>query len=355
MRMVPVSYIMPGMILGRDLYNNNSLLLSRGHVLTIREIQRIIDFQFQAIYITDDLNTDFEISDDMEDINTTIRRDAFIAIKDLFYFSNPKKPINKKVIVNAKSAVNDIVDEVVMNNNVTYSMTDLKIFDDYTYFHSVNVAVVSVILGNVIGLSRANLYKLGLGGLMHDIGKLFVPKDILGKESQLTPEEFEIIKSHSTKGYEYLQGNDDLPFESVLAVLHHHEKYNGDGYPKGLNQHEIPLFGRIIMIADVFDALTSDRPYRKAMLASDAIEYIISGSGELFDPEIVNIFIENISPYTVGTYVMLSTGEKAVVIQNQKGFALRPKVKVINDSKTPICYDLSREFFNITITGVVYS
>jgi len=355
MRIIPVSCLKPGMIVGKDLYNNhNSLLLSKGHVLSEQEIKRIANFKYRAIYITDNDFDHVEIPDNIEDVSGSLRNNAVSAAKELFLWVNTKKTLNKRVISNASHAVDDIVNEIVMNHNVTYTMTDLKLFDDYTYYHSVNVTIIAVILGYAMRLSRMNLYKLGLGALMHDIGKLFVPKDLLEKQGRLTPEEYALIKSHSARGYEYLKDIQDVPGESNLAVLAHHEQYGGYGYPQGTKGNDIPLFGRILMVADVFDALISDRPYRKALFPSEAVEYIVGGSGELFDPKIVNVFMEKISPYPVGTYVMLSNGQKAVVVENRPKFGLRPKVKVIDNTGKSIYYDLSKEFFDITITSVTY-
>jgi len=355
MRIVPISHLKPGMVVGKNIYNqHNSLLLSRGHALTEREIRRIIELKYQAVYVADSCFDDQEELENTEDISDVLRNRTVTATKDLFFVVNNKRTINDDDISKARSSVDDIVNEIVMNRNATYSMTDLKLFDDYTYYHSVNVTVIAIIIGVAMNLNKAALCKLGLGALLHDIGKIFVPKDVLGKPGKLTPEEFEIVKRHSKDGYEYLQNMKEFPGESNIAVLTHHEKYGGKGYPDGISGDKIPVFGRILSIADVFDALISDRPYRRALLPSEAIEYIIGNSGELFDPKIVNIFMEKVTPYPIGTYVMLSNGQKAVVVNNIPKFGMRPKVKVLSDSKNPVYYDLSKECLDITITATVF-
>lgn len=356
MRIVPTLYLKPGMIVGKDIYDeHNAMLLSKGHVLTAREIMRIINLRYQAIYIVDGEDDDTD-EENVDPISDTLRNNAVLAIKDIFQRAEFEKVLNRKTISNAKSAVDDIVQEIVLNRNVTYTMTDLKIFDSYTYFHSVNVTVIAVILGVAMGLSKTNLYKLGLGALLHDIGKIFVPKPILEKQGGLTAEEFEIIRSHSRNGFEYLKQVEGFPEESNLAVLTHHEKFGGGGYPDGAKGNKIPLFGRILTVADVFDALISDRPYRKALNPSEAVEYIVGGSGDLFDPKVVDVFMDRISPYPVGTCVILSNGQRGFVVENRPKFGLRPKIKVVTDSGGgPKFYDLSRELFDITITGILYS
>ena len=354
MRKMPINKLRPGMIVGKHLYDkHNSLLLSRGHVLSQNEILRIANLKYQAIYIAEK-DDDLMQMGSIEDISETLRNNAVATVKELFSLISSEKKISKKTITNAKSAVDDIVNEIVLNENITYTMTDLKLFDDYTYYHSVNVTVVAVVLGLSMGLNKNSLYKLGLGALMHDIGKIFVPKPILEKQGKLTEEEFEIIKSHSKNGYDYLKQAEGFPQEANIAVLTHHEKFSGFGYPDGISENQIPVFGRILTVADVFDALVSDRPYRKALLPSEAVEYIVGGSGVIFDPKIVKVFMEKISPYPIGTHVILSNGQKGIVVKNRPKFGLRPKIMVLDETDPPVYYDLSKESFDITITGITY-
>jgi len=353
MRKIPTIYLKPGMKIGRNLYDrHNMLLLSKGHPLSTKEIARIMQLQYRSIYINDE--HDSECPESIDDINDTLRHNTISAVKEIFTMIGAQRTLNRNVVGKAKKAVEDIVNEIILNKNATYTMTDLKLFDDYTYYHSVNVTVISVIVGVSLGLSRNSLYKLGLGALMHDIGKIFVPKEILWKNGKLTEEEFGIIKEHSLNGYEYLKSMPEITDESNMAVLTHHEKFNGRGYPYGTCGTNIPLFGRILAVADVFDALTSDRPYRKAVLPSEAVEYVIGDSGHHFDPQIVDAFLAKISPYPVGSYVILSNGQKGVVVSNRQQFGLRPKVKIINDDGMPVYYDLSEDFFDITIKEASY-
>lgn len=354
MRKIPINYIKPGMIVGKHLYDKqNALLLSKGHVLSQREINRIKSLKYQAIYIAGN-NTNQTGPTEVDDISEALRNKAVMTVKELFASISNEKKLNKQAISNARSVVENIVSEIVSNKNMTYPMTDMKLFDDYTYYHSVNVMVNAVVLGFSMGLSKIVLYKLGLGALMHDIGKIFVPKEILEKQDRLTEEEFAIIKKHSKDGYDYLKKVESFPSESNLAVLTHHEKFNGFGYPDGIMADQIPIFGRILAVADVFDALISDRPYRKAMMPAEAVEYIVGGSGEQFDPKVVDAFIEKISPYPIGTHVVLSNGQKAIVVKNRPKFGLRPKVMVIGSNTPPLYYDLSEEALDITITKISY-
>ncbi len=205
------------------------------------------------------------------------------------------------------------------------NMIDLKVFDDYTYSHSVNVAVLSIIIGVTMGLGRKELTKLGLGALLHDIGKVFIDKDIVNKPGKLTDEEFSSMKMHSKLGYDYVRDRFQLPVKSYVAVLDHHERYDGSGYPNSKKGDEISDFGKMIALADVYDALTSERPYRKALPPSEAMEYIMGNSQVHFDPELVKVFSRKVAPYPVGTLVKLSNGMTGLVVENYEAFCLRRK------------------------------
>ena len=355
MRFVPASCLKPGMIIGRDLFGfNNELMLAEGAVLSSVEINRIRLLKYQGVYIVDKRMEDFTVD---PGISVHLRNKAVKTLKTIFkQIESDKDFLYKKDTLNSAMCVtNEIVREITSNKNVSVNMIDLKVFDDYTYYHSVNVSVISVILGYAMGLGKNDLYKLGLGTLLHDIGKVFVPKEILNKPSHLTPEEYAQVKTHSIKGSDYLKELWDIPAESNMTVLTHHEKYDGTGYPNQLVREKIPEFGRIAAVADVYDALTSDRPYRIGLLPSEGAEYIMGGSGTLFDPEVVNVFTEKIIPFPAGTTVLLSNGLKGVVVKNYPKCGTRPKIQIICDSEEPVYYDLYNdlEHLNITIKKIV--
>ncbi|MCX7615120.1 MAG: HD-GYP domain-containing protein [Clostridiales bacterium] len=353
MRYVPSSCLKPGMMLGKDLFGyNNELMLSKGQILSNIEINRIKMLKYQGVYIKDSLSDDIDTE---YGISSELKNNAVKTVKDVFnQVKADSSEIKSRAVAEAMHVTKGIVSEITSNKNAAINMIDLKIFDDYTYFHSVNVSVISIILGVAMGLCKTNLYKLGLGALLHDIGKVFVPKDVLEKPGKLSPEEFELVKVHSQKGSEYLRDRWEIPVESNVSVLTHHEKFDGTGYPNNLRAEKIPLFGKIIAVADVYDALTSDRPYRKALSPSEAMEYIMGGSGTLFDPKIVNTFAEKITPYPVGNYVLLSNGLIGIVVENNSKCGLRPKVKIITGNNETMYYDLYNDIncFNITIKGL---
>lgn len=350
MRFISTGHLRPGYKLAADLtYAKGRVLLRKGKTLTTSLIRKIAYLGYQGLYIEDELSEGLDITDV---ISTDLRTKASIELQNLFY--NVEHNITshaKKHIRSVKSLARDIVDEILSNRQTMVNIIDLRNYDDYTYNHSLNVTVLSVVLAAELKLSRDTVYELAVGALVHDTGKMFIHKDILNKPGKLTPEEFTEIKRHSELGFNYLRDNLDIPECSKIAALQHHEQYNGQGYPNGLVGDAIHLFGRIISVADVYDALSSDRPYRKAMPPSDAIEYIMGGYGTMFDPAIVKALTKKIAPYPIGTCVLLSTGEIGIVVKNFESTILRPMVKLIVNGKPTNKYiDLSNDRSALHIT-----
>ena len=178
-------------------------------------------------------------------------------------------------------------------------------------------------------LNQKDLYTLCMGALIHDIDKVLIPKYIVLKPGPLTEEEFKTIKEHTTRGYEYLKGSLDISAPARIVALQHHEKMDGKGYPDNIKSKSINRFARIVAIADVYDALTSDRPYRKAMSPNDAVEYILAHGDTQFDYEMVKAFFKAVVPYPPGTLVKLNTGDIGVVTAVFPNFGLRPEIKII--------------------------
>ncbi len=355
MRFVSTNHLRPGSKLAADLtYGKGRVLLRKGKMLTASLIRKIGYLGYQGVYIEDDLSEGLDIYDV---ISSDLRMKASIELQNLFYNVEHNISTNaKKHIRSVKSLARDIVDEILSNRQTMINIIDLRNYDDYTYNHSLNVTVLSVVLATELKMNRDTIYELAVGALVHDTGKMFIHKDILNKPGKLTPDEFAQIKKHSELGFKYLCDNLDIPGSSKIAALQHHEQYDGNGYPSGLAGNAIHLFGRIISVADVYDALSSDRPYRKAMLPSDAVEYIMSGYGTMFDPAIVTALTKKIAPYPIGTCVLLSTGETGIVVKNYESTILRPIVKLIVDSKPTNKYiDLTndRSALHITVKEIV--
>jgi len=355
LRFVPTFCLREGMILGDNLFGDSGeLVLAQNTVLTDDYVQGIRKLKYNGIYIEDDISRDIHI---VNIINDRVRAQTVKGIKDVFICTENKSPVSKKKFTDMQNQIKTIVDEILKNRNMMVNMVDLKVFDDYTYYHSVNVAVLSIVIGTSIGFGEEDLCNLGFSALLHDIGKVFVNKEILNKKGILSDDEFLEIKKHSFLGFDYMKKEFGVNRSSKAGILDHHEKFGGGGYPNNLEGADISLFGRIISIADVYDAMTSDRPYRKGIIPSEVIEYIMGSSYVLFDPDLVKLFIRKIAPYPIGTFVKLSNGLTGIVTENYESYCLRPKVRIFKDGDHDVTpYEISladSEFLNITVTGVV--
>jgi HD-GYP domain-containing protein (c-di-GMP phosphodiesterase class II) len=217
----------------------------------------------------------------------------------------------------AKRMVQNMVDCLAQDESLFLCLSTIKDFDDYTYSHSVNVAVLSLCLGNRIGFSRTSLEHLGICGLFHDLGKVEVSYEILNKPGKLTQDEWHQMQNHpmaSVRQILRLHASHDLKSKIVMAPFEHHIKYDLSGYPHVLFKNKVSLFGRILQIADVYDAITSPRAYRASCLSPDqAIGFMMKGAGKDFDPVLVKVFAIMMGTYPVGSLLELDTGEMGIV------------------------------------------
>lgn len=233
----------------------------------------------------------------------------------------------------AKEAVAACVDSVMDNKDAMLLLTRLRHKDEYTSEHSLNVAIISIAFGRHVGMDRKQLNEIGLCGLLHDMGKMLTPNEVLNKPGRLTDEEMEIIKLHPVDGREILLATNDVMDDVIDVAYGHHERLNGTGYPRGVASKRLSLYTRMVTIADVFDAITGDRVYSKGKTAEEALSIIHQGSANAFDAPLVIKFIENIGTYPLGTIVETHNGEVGIVVENNPGHRLRPRIKLLLDEK----------------------
>jgi HD-GYP domain-containing protein (c-di-GMP phosphodiesterase class II) len=212
------------------------------------------------------------------------------------------------------------------NSSSLISVARLKERDEYTYLHSVAVSALMVNLAKHLGLSPEEQHQAGVAGLMLDIGKAMVPQEILSKPGELTEAEMRIVRAHVEKGHAALLAGNQMPAVALDVCLEHHERYDGSGYPLGKKGEEISLFARMGAICDVYDAITSDRPYRPAIPAADGIARMFKWEGR-FDRTILNAFIRSVGIYPVGSLVKLSSGRIALVTDQDPDNLTRPRVR----------------------------
>ena len=383
MRRMHIENVTPGMMLGKAVYGDNyEVLLNRGVALIESHINGLKKRGFIKVYIDDEETADVVIKDPIsdkirimatKDIHKTYKltQSAIVnieadtaesiiksintpKIKNAFQESQPFKQMCKDI--------NSFVDEL-MNEDVLSGLNSIKSFDNYTFEHSVDTAVLSIIIAKRLFLDKDKLRQIAIGEFLHDIGKIFIDEKIINKPGKLTEEEYEKVKQHTTYGYELLKDIDNIGEASKHIPYQHHERQDGKGYPRGLKgsnkidiggigyteQDKMIMIAEIAAIADFYDACISDRPYRKGLLPDFVYELIKEGSGTQFNRELVDCFLSIMPKYPVGSEVRIKNGinkDFTGVVMSLNILQLsRPKVKLLRDAKknkiAPFEFDLS--------------
>ena len=299
-----------------------------------------------------EVKKDFKLPEAKPTIKNELRDQAVNSIRNLFD-ATKESMVPGGNMTTAYHAVKD-VDEVVYQlvNVIKFDpsglvhINNLKSYDEYTYHHSLSVAVLSVAIGQTLGMTGGELRNLCRCAILHDIGKIFVPIDLINKPGKLDVKEFETVKDHAIRGGQYLKNGTIGNMELWIGIMCHHEKIDGTGYPRGLKKDEIPLYSRIISVADVYDALTSLRPYRSPMTPGEALEMVMSQAGTSFDINIVQAFKLKLELYPVNTIVELSDKRLGIVINNAN--ASRPILQMLGSEEVINLSDLTNMSLVIT-------
>lgn len=252
--------------------------------------------------------------------------------------------------------VNEIAGSVWRNPSALLSLARLKTHDDYSYMHSVAVSALMAALAKQLNMDEAQVRMAAKAGLLHDMGKAVMPLEILNKPGRLTEEEFAVIKSHPRQGHALLLAGESVHDEVLDVCLHHHEKMDGTGYPDNLSGDQISLFARMGAVCDVYDAITSNRPYKQGWDPAESIARMASWAKGHFDPVIFKAFVTSLGIYPVGSLVRLKSGLLAVVTQQNERALISPEVKVFFSTKqglhvTPRLVDLSSPSCSDSIVG----
>lgn len=366
MRLIPIDRVKPNTLLGKTIYDwDGRVLLRAGVALKESTIRNIKENNINSIYIIDKYSRE-EIEDV---IKPEIRQKTINLVKEAFSTIERLEPKNRiknnkddytwqeeSYFYNIGKMVENIITDMLRKEELVLALVDIRSKDDYIYSHSVNVAIISLMIGISLKLPQKRLEALCTGAMLHDIGKAHLPQRILYKNGELTENEKNVIKTHPRAGYRYLSSTYNVSALSKIIVLQHHERIDGTGYPDGLKKDKIMDLSSIVSIADVYDNLSTNANARKPMFPSDILEYLMSNVGTKFDYEMVNIFCRIVIPFPRGTLVKLSTGEIAVVEKTIPNFPLRPIVKIIRSkrsSRENMSIDLIKEL-SIVIVKIVF-
>ena len=250
----------------------------------------------------------------------------------------------------AQQLVEDISDSVARNPGALISLARLKTVDDYTYMHSVAVCAMMVGLAKQLGLDEAQTRSAGMAGLMHDLGKALMPMDVLNKPGKLSPAEFNIIKTHPSEGHRLLLSGDKVDALVLDVCLHHHEKTDGSGYPKGLKGDEISLFAKMGAVCDVYDAITSNRPYKSGWDPAESLRKMAEWANGHFDAKVFQAFVKSLGIYPIGSLVKLTSGRLGVVVEQTGKSLTTPSVKVFFSTKSNL--RIPPEVMDLSLPGV---
>ncbi len=275
------------------------------------------------------------VEEDSLDVRKMVKKTYFNAVSFTRGVINKIKAGEKVNIKKAKRVVESMVDQILEEEQLLLGMTAIKDYDEYTYHHSVNVSILSVALGQRLGLGRRMLTELGMVALFHDIGKMEIPSEVLNKPTNFTDSEWQTIRKHPIWGLKAmlkLKKLDDLTIKSAIVAFEHHMHFDLSGYPRVRKTIELDLFSRIVSLADQYDAMTSARVYSRIPLSPDkALSIMMERAGTQLDPLLFKFFTNMVGVYPIGSLVMLDTKELGLVCECNQLFPLRPRVMIIVD------------------------
>ncbi len=349
---VRINDLISGMIVGDDVYtSSDQLIVPRRSVLNDRMITRLKIYGIPAISIIIQDNTDaneMDLHEDESIFSTRVKssKEFQTFSKEYSHVTDHVQDSMKKIIKKEISAI-DLIETMTASMELTQQndgqfhifdmLNNMRETSDITYMHSVNVSLIATVLGRWLHFSEEDIEILGLSGLLHDIGKLLIPENILYKPYKLTKSEYEVMKSHSLKGYQVLKDL-DLDERVKHVALMHHERCDGSGYPMSIQREQISKYAKIIAIADVYDAMTSSRLYRETICPFDVILEFEREGLQLYETEYIMTFLKNVAQTYLHNQVRLNDGTEGEVIMINSFNLAKPVVRVGESY-----IDLSRE------------
>ncbi len=350
MHYVETAKLKAGVIIAQDvkIYEPVKLFLFKNRTeLTSENIEQLKLFNVAGLYIRDAIDN---MNDEPRGISDKLKIDTLDNLENVFDVSVPKtkEQFDKELDV-LKTNVEDMISNITKQKTIAVNIDNLKSHNEYTYCHCLSVSILSIAIGVGMKFDEDTIYKLGMSALLHDIGKMAIPVKILDKPSKLDDEEFNLIKSHPSRGLEYLNNSGMVDPDICAGVVGHHERWDGFGYPDKLKGNQIPLFARIISVADIYDALTSNRPYRIPNTPAEAVEFLMGNCSTMLDYDIVKLFIKCVEFYPVGSIVKLNNGLDYIVLDNKN--PLRPIVSSVTNPNEVHDLFVDPDAFKLTISS----
>jgi putative nucleotidyltransferase with HDIG domain len=346
MRLISINVLRAGMVVGRTIWNEaGHPLLQKGVVVTDGILVRLKQLNIHYIYIEDQISYGIEIE---ETVEPALRNKIVNKITDSFRSVREVKSGQASFVLDQQSKaigsiVEDLLKSILNSEEILMVLTDAYMYDEYLYQHSFQVTLYSLAIAKEMGHSYEDLRLIGIGALLHDIGKLVVPREILLKPSRLTNEEYEIMKQHTKYGFDLLRNLHSISLLVAHCAFQHHERLDGSGYPRGLVDVDIHPFAKIIGVADVFDAVTSNRVYREKLLPSQGMAIVEAGSGTIFSPRVVEALRRSVVHYPNGTILLLADGRRGIVSKQNTGLPERPRIRIFeeDDEIIPATYEIN--------------
>lgn len=328
MRRISLQDLNDTMILAKPIYQGTRLILERDITNLTKYVTQLEHIGIYSLYVKDSWSDDISIPDA---VCEQTRRKCMTAVSAIF---EKLKTQGNLDVSQLDGIVESILDDIFSQEDIISCLHHIATIDDDTMVHCINTTIYCILIGKRRGLSKEDLTNLAKGAILHDIGKIDLNEAILLKAASLTQEEYSHIKEHSSLGYTFLRHNRALSEEAKLIALQHHERLDGSGYPKGLKGDEIHLFARITAVADMFDALTTARCYRKSMSNHKAYDILTedASKGKL-DRKLVSCLFDQVAIYPNGIIVYLSNGTHGIVKQQNLGQPFRPVVRIIDDTR----------------------
>ena len=354
MRLMPIDVIVNGMVLGRPIYDdNNRIILNAGVQLTNGLLKKLINIGYTKLYIEDSDTFGIEIQ---EIIPETVKRKKIKEIKDIYSdlantSTNSKLTPYRGIGVKFENIFKELFGHLQNNKDLVISMSDIYTADSYLFTHSINVGVYAIIMAILDNKRYEYTKEIGIGAMLHDVGKLKIDKKLLDNPNKLTEAEMQEVNEHCKYGFDIIK-KQGLSAVSAHCALQHHEKFDGTGYPRNLKGKDgINEVGRILAVVDVFDSLTSNKAYRNAYLPNESLEYLFAHSGSHFDPYYVMMFSKHVNIYPIGMPVVLSNGDVGVISRINSHNLQRPVILVLeHENKKVSPYELNLEdHLNVTI------